>query len=72
MRNGKLLTEDNPQKLLIDHNALSLNDIVLKLCKNDTFQESYVRQDRVTPDSGQLNNINRYTCVINSCFYLIV
>lgn len=52
MRNGRLLTEDNPQKLLVDHNAQSLNDIVLKLCKNNRFEESYVRHDPITPDTG--------------------
>jgi hypothetical protein len=47
MRNGRLLTEDNPQALLTFHQADSLNDIVLKLCKNDKFDESFVGQNRI-------------------------
>ncbi|XP_021968284.2 ABC transporter G family member 23 isoform X2 [Folsomia candida] len=69
MRNGRLLTEDNPQKLLVDHNAQSLNDIVLKLCKNNRFEESYVRHDPITPDTEtciqkeiEANSSDNYHC----------
>ncbi|XP_035707781.1 ABC transporter G family member 20-like [Folsomia candida] len=35
MRGGRLITESSPQELLAKHETNSLEDIVLKLCKND-------------------------------------
>ncbi len=55
MRGGRLIVEENPQKLLVHHCANSLNDIVLKLCKNDRFEESYVRHDPINSDTGMHN-----------------
>jgi hypothetical protein len=37
MRNGRLLTEKPPQTLLEEHKTNLLEDIVLKLCRKDTF-----------------------------------
>lgn len=37
MRNGRLLTEKSPDALLREHQATLLEDIVLKLCKNDNM-----------------------------------
>lgn len=39
MRNGRLLVEDAPNKLLIKYNANLLDDIVLKLCEKDEAGE---------------------------------
>ncbi|XP_035712100.1 ABC transporter G family member 23 [Folsomia candida] len=36
MRGGRLITESSPQELLAQHETNSLENIVLKLCKNDT------------------------------------
>jgi len=37
MRNGRLLAEKSPTELLEEHDIALLEDIVLKLCKNDSF-----------------------------------
>lgn len=46
MRGGRLLTEKSPEALLNEHQATLLEDIVLKLCKND----SMVMQNTAQPD----------------------
>ncbi|XP_021950773.1 ABC transporter G family member 23 isoform X2 [Folsomia candida] len=38
MRNGKLLVEKSPQALLAEHHCVMLDEIVLKLCRNDTTE----------------------------------
>jgi hypothetical protein len=48
MRNGKLLTEKSPDALLREHQATLLEDIVLKLCKNDNMAiQNTARDDDV-------------------------
>jgi len=48
MRNGRLLTEKPPQTLLEEHNTNLLEDIVLKLCKKDTFGTDNADKDDIT------------------------
>lgn len=39
MRGGRLLAENDPTTLLTQHNAILLEEIVLKLCRNDEFPD---------------------------------
>jgi ABC-type multidrug transport system permease subunit len=50
MRNGRLLVEKSPEQLLQEHHAVLLEEIVLKLCKNDLagFGESHHEEVRET------------------------
>jgi hypothetical protein len=50
MRNGRLLAENSPQRLLKENHAVLLEDIVLKLCKLDKggFGESHHEEVRQT------------------------
>lgn len=47
MRNGLLMTEESPTKLLEMHNANMLEEVVLKFCLNDDVPQ-------VSSDSGVL------------------
>ena len=38
MRNGALLAEDNPAKLMESYNLTTLEDVFLKLCMNQSNQ----------------------------------
>jgi len=48
MRNGRLLVEKAPDALLKEHNTSLLEDIVLKLCKNDTTSFGENGEDEVS------------------------
>jgi hypothetical protein len=56
MRHGKLLTESHPQTLLEQYKTNLLEDVVLKLCRNDTILEKCTNSER--KKSNVLNQIN--------------
>jgi len=58
MRNGRLLAEKAPDALLKEHNAQLLEDIVLKLCRNDLSPSLDSHKNPVGNGNGNGNNNN--------------
>lgn len=52
MRDGHLLAEANPEQLLIQHNALTLEDVFLKLCMKD-MQAAEAQEDAHFSGDGE-------------------
>lgn len=40
MRSGRLLAEDSPHNLLVNHNLISLEDVFLKLCMKENTDQN--------------------------------
>ncbi|OXA59297.1 ABC transporter G family member 20 isoform X2 [Folsomia candida] len=59
MRGGRLITESSPQELLDKHETNSLEDIVLKLCRNDDMNMNTPNfQDRGSSIRSSLKSVS--------------
>lgn len=69
MRGGRLLAENDPDTLLQAHKATLLEDIFLKLCRNDDFgsEDTNYSDPDLTKRSGEyrhsIGNFEGMTCV---------
>uniref|UniRef100_A0A0A9YZT4 ABC transporter G family member 23 n=3 Tax=Lygus hesperus TaxID=30085 RepID=A0A0A9YZT4_LYGHE len=67
MRNGKILAEDDPATMMREHDSSSLEDVFLKLCRQELILNDYGDED--LPDDNKFNSTkSEYHLLQSTCF----
>lgn len=59
MREGRLLAEADPEYLIKTHNAVTLEDVFLKLCVKEMSATEVMEDSNVFGDPKDMNNLNQ-------------